>query len=194
MPRPRRSQVAIEAAALECFSERGYGGVSIDEIGARAGVSGPAVYQYFPSKGALLAAVLEPGVAHTRRLAEAAVAKTSDSRAALSALVRSYVSVGIGASDRFDLYFREEHNLPNDARVRLRRESRRFVDTWVAVLADLRPDLTNNECRVVVRGVVGLVTTAIRESEQVETTRRAAMVEAMTLAALLAKPPPGSAH
>lgn len=189
MPRrPRRSQEAIESAALACFSERGFGGVSIDEIGSRAGVSGPAVYQYFSSKGALLAAVLEPGVAHTRRLAEAAVRESSDPQAALGALVRSYVEVGISASDRFDLYFREEHNLPDDARVRLRRESRRFVDTWVSVLTDLRPDLNNNECRVVVRAVVGLVTTAIRESARVPAERRAALIEAMTLAALLAEP------
>jgi len=146
------------------------------------------VYQYFSSKGALLAAVLEPGVAHTRRLAEAAVRESSDPQAALGALVRSYVEVGISASDRFDLYFREEHNLPDDARVRLRRESRRFVDTWVSVLTDLRPDLNNNECRVVVRAVVGLVTTAIRESARVPAERRAALIEAMTLAALLAEP------
>jgi AcrR family transcriptional regulator len=185
--RQRRSKEAIEAAALALFSERGYAGVGIDEIGSRAGVSGPAVYQYFKSKRALLAAVLEPGVAHTRRLAEAAITDAKTPRAALDALLQSYVTVGLDASDRFDLYFREEHNLPKDAQTRLRRETRLFVETWVAVLTELRPDLSDAECRVAVRSVISMVDAAVRASDDVPDDARARLIVQMSLAALTTK-------
>ena len=48
----------IQQAAARLFAERGYGATSIDDIGAAAGVSGPAIYWHFPGKQALLAAML----------------------------------------------------------------------------------------------------------------------------------------
>ena len=46
------------SAASELFAERGYAGAAIDEIGERAGISGPAIYRYFRGKDALLDAVV----------------------------------------------------------------------------------------------------------------------------------------
>ena len=53
----RRRQDLLAASAT-LFAERGFAGVSIDDIGAAAGVSGPAVYRHFPSKQAVLGAIL----------------------------------------------------------------------------------------------------------------------------------------
>lgn len=41
-------------AALSLFSEKGYDAVGVDEIGAAAGVKGPAIYHYFRGKEAIL--------------------------------------------------------------------------------------------------------------------------------------------
>ena len=49
---------AILAAASRLFAERGYPGVSLEDIGAAVGVSGPAVYRHFSGKQALLGALL----------------------------------------------------------------------------------------------------------------------------------------
>src|SRR5580698_9327869 len=51
--RPER-RAQILATAAELFAHRGFHGVSIDELGAAVGVSGPALYRYFPSKDAML--------------------------------------------------------------------------------------------------------------------------------------------
>ena len=51
------STVLKVAATL--FSERGYDSVSINDIGFAAGVTGPAIYRYFPSKEALLLSIYE---------------------------------------------------------------------------------------------------------------------------------------
>jgi AcrR family transcriptional regulator len=48
----RRQQ--IRAAAMRCFSRDGFHGATMDQIIAEAGLSAGAVYQYFPSKRALI--------------------------------------------------------------------------------------------------------------------------------------------
>ena len=47
------------AAAERLFSERGYHGVSMDEIAAASGISKPMLYDYFGSKEGLLLACVE---------------------------------------------------------------------------------------------------------------------------------------
>ncbi|WP_420880368.1 TetR/AcrR family transcriptional regulator [Rhodococcus sp. (in: high G+C Gram-positive bacteria)] len=68
--RPKNRKAQIAAVAAEAFTERGYHGVSIDEIASTVGISGPALYRHFPNKYALfsqaateLAAALERAVA-----------------------------------------------------------------------------------------------------------------------------------
>ena len=48
----------IAAAALELFTERGFGGTTVAAIAERAGVSAQTVYATFGSKGAILRALL----------------------------------------------------------------------------------------------------------------------------------------
>src|ERR1700727_853967 len=54
--KPRRAEIMSAAAAL--FAQRVFHGVSIDDIGAAAGLSGPGIYRHFPSKEAVLAQML----------------------------------------------------------------------------------------------------------------------------------------
>jgi AcrR family transcriptional regulator len=57
-PRQERSRETVRAileAAAQLFGERGEAGATTDAIAARAGVSIGSLYQYFPSKDALLA-------------------------------------------------------------------------------------------------------------------------------------------
>lgn len=51
--RPKNRKAQIAAAAAEAFSESGYHAVGIDEIAAKVGISGPALYRHFPTKYAL---------------------------------------------------------------------------------------------------------------------------------------------
>src|ERR1700744_5934095 len=45
-------------AAADLFAERGFERVSLEDLGAAVGISGPAVYRHFASKQAGLAALL----------------------------------------------------------------------------------------------------------------------------------------
>src|ERR1700761_5661204 len=53
-----RKRIAIVGAAIEEFLAAGYDATSMDRIAARASVSKRTVYNHFPSKEALFAAIL----------------------------------------------------------------------------------------------------------------------------------------
>ena len=50
---------AILTAAAQLFADRGYAAVGMDDIGAAAGVTGPAIYRHFGAKASVLTAVFD---------------------------------------------------------------------------------------------------------------------------------------
>jgi len=74
-------------AAGECFAERGID-CSVDEIARRAGVGHGTVFRRFPTKEALVLAVVVRGIEALTAVAEAA-ADASDVEAAFGGFVRS---------------------------------------------------------------------------------------------------------
>src|SRR5664279_2847346 len=93
----RRSQLL--GAAERLIAERGFLAVRLEDIGAAAGVSGPAIYRHFPNKEALLVELLV-GIS-TRLLAGAAavVADAPDPAAALNGLIEFHLDFALGEPD-----------------------------------------------------------------------------------------------
>src|SRR3982751_2269662 len=88
--RSRREEILEIAVGL--FATRGYHGVSMDDIGAAAGVTGPALYHHFAGKEAMLAAALNPVSENLLAGGRARVAEyTGDPLACLTALVDFHV-------------------------------------------------------------------------------------------------------
>jgi AcrR family transcriptional regulator len=58
MPPAERREQLLDAA-LELIAERGYGGISMEAIARRAGVTKPVVYDLFSNRGELLMALLK---------------------------------------------------------------------------------------------------------------------------------------
>ena len=56
---PAEPREQLIDAALEVILEQGYGGVSIEAIARRAGVTRPVVYDHFTNLGRLLHALVE---------------------------------------------------------------------------------------------------------------------------------------
>src|ERR1700750_804098 len=83
--RSRRDEILEIAVGL--FAARGYHGVSMDDIGAAAGVTGPALYHHFAGKEAMLAAALIPVSEQLLGGGQAHIVEAGDDpRAALAAL------------------------------------------------------------------------------------------------------------
>ncbi|WP_337184018.1 TetR/AcrR family transcriptional regulator [Shinella sp.] len=62
LPKRQQNRILRERrildAALEVFSQKGFVGASMDDIAAGAGLTKPTLYQYFPSKDELFAAMM----------------------------------------------------------------------------------------------------------------------------------------
>ena len=93
----RRRQLV--AAAERLVAERGFLAVRLEDIGAAAGVSGPAIYRHFPNKEALLVELLV-GIS-TRLLAGATdvVARADNPEDALNGLIDFHLDFALGESD-----------------------------------------------------------------------------------------------
>lgn len=63
MPKPTNKKEAIAQTALQLFAERGYASTPISMIAREAGVSQGLLYNFFPSKEALLRELINMGAA-----------------------------------------------------------------------------------------------------------------------------------
>jgi AcrR family transcriptional regulator len=150
-------RAALLDAAAGLFAERGFNGVSIEDLGSAVGVSGPAVYRHFSSKQAVLEALLI-GVSE-RLLAggQDVEGAHTDAAAALHSLIGFHIDFALGEPDTIRVQDRDLDALPDSGRRQVRRLQRRDVEGWMRVLGELHPALTEDELRVRVQGTFGLL-------------------------------------
>jgi AcrR family transcriptional regulator len=70
----------VKRIALEQLAEHGAAGISVNAIGKRMGVTGPALYRYFENRDALLTELISDGYHDLAETIEAAIAKTKTAR------------------------------------------------------------------------------------------------------------------
>lgn len=83
-------RATILAVAKVLFADKGYHGVSVDEIASRLGVSPAVLYQHFPSKEALYEAVLTEIAGRRESYVEAVVAEPNDFASVLQRMTQVY--------------------------------------------------------------------------------------------------------
>jgi len=154
-PASRREELL--SAAISLFRERGYAAVSMEDIGARAGMAGPSIYRYFPGKAAILVAGGYRMADRLARTAERAVSDAADPRAALRALVTSYVDTVLRSDNIMATFANELRNLPDPDRKELVRLQRTYVAEWVRQLRALAPDLPEPDARIVVHAALTII-------------------------------------
>jgi len=181
--RSRRDEILEIAVRL--FAERGYHGVSMDDIGAAAGVTGPALYHHFAGKEAMIAAALAPVSEGLLRGGQERIARhPDDATAALTALVEFHVEFALANPAVIALHLHELDRLPEEPRRQIRHLQRLYVEEWVNVLTALR-ELDPAEARVLAHAAFGLMNSTPFLGGEVERGRRADLLRDATLAALV---------
>ncbi|MET7950043.1 TetR/AcrR family transcriptional regulator [Micromonospora sp. NPDC005324] len=183
--RSRKDEILEIAVGL--FAARGYHGVSMDDIGAAAGVTGPALYHHFAGKEAMLAAALIPvseGLLAGGR--ERVVGRSDDPRGVLESLIDFHVEFALANPAVIALHLHELDRLPEEPRRRIRRLQRLYVEEWVTVLTALHPGMPDGEARVLAHAAFGLMNSTPFLGGEVDRRRRAELLRGATLAALLA--------
>ncbi|TCK17923.1 TetR family transcriptional regulator [Thiogranum longum] len=84
-------KAAILAVAKVLFSDKGYHGVSVDEIARRVGVSPAILYRHFPSKESLYEEVLNQTACKRESYVEAVVQSDGSFSEVLRMITRRYV-------------------------------------------------------------------------------------------------------
>ncbi|MDY6995629.1 MAG: TetR/AcrR family transcriptional regulator [Actinomycetota bacterium] len=148
---------AILGAATQLFAERGFTGVSMDDIGAAAGMAGPSIYHHFDSKTEILAAAMDRGEEWLRTGFTSAVGSAGDPAAALRRVLDSYLAFAFGNPHNVAVLLSETAHLPaSDAR-RIRRAQRRYIDDWVRLAQQAQPQWSDSEARIRVQAAQMLI-------------------------------------
>lgn len=150
----RSDAIRHEAALL--FAARGYNGVSLEDIGAAVGVSGPAVYRHFAGKQALLGSVLVK-VSHDLLTGGSDVATAhADAEERMQALIRFHVDFALRNAAVIQVQDRDVVHLADDDRDDVRRLQRDYIELWIDTLAPLHP-ADRDELRLRVQACFGLI-------------------------------------
>jgi AcrR family transcriptional regulator len=177
-------RLQLLSAAERLFAERGFLAVRLEDIGAAAGVSGPAIYRHFPNKESLLVELLV-GIS-TRLLAGARDVRSRDADAALNGLIDFHLDFVLSEPDLIRIQDRDLAHLPTAAERQVRRAQRQYVEVWVGVLRELDPALAEADARLMAHAVFGLLNSTPHSLKPADgrAARSRAVLRAMTVAAL----------
>ena len=179
---PRRDQIL--AAAADLFARAAYGGVSVGDIGAAVGISGPALYKHFPSKEAILAELLvgiSEELLHEGSARVAAV--DGEPAAALNALVDWHVSFALDHPALITIQSRDLDRLAEPERQKVRRLQHDYVETWVDVLRRRSPSVPEPTARAAAHATFGLLNST-PHSARTNREEMTGLLRSMALAAL----------
>lgn len=177
----RREQILQVAATL--FARRGFHGVSIAELGAAVGVSGPALYRHFPGKEALLAEMLV-GISEYLLDGGRARARIDDPGQALTELVEFHVDFALQHPQLITVQDRDLANLPVQVQHQVRTLQRAYLQIWVDTLCELIPELSAEAARIAVHGAFGLLNSTPYSATGSDPHQVAALLRRMAIAAL----------
>ncbi|MGJ3192560.1 SACE_7040 family transcriptional regulator [Paenarthrobacter sp. FR1] len=150
-------RMALLSAAAGLFAENGFTRVSLEDLGAAAGVSGPAVYRHFPGKQAVLGELLLSVSRDLLNGGQSVVAEAADPTDALKGLVQFHVDFALSNPDVIRVQDRDFGSLSEADQAEVRSLQRGYVETWVGVLARLHQGADIAGLRVRAHAAFGLI-------------------------------------
>ncbi|MFB9384581.1 TetR/AcrR family transcriptional regulator [Pseudonocardia petroleophila] len=173
--------------ATELFSRQGFHAVGIDDIGAAAGVTGPAVYRHFQNKDAILRDLCTSAMTELLTGARRA-AGTGGPEDVLHALIEVHAGFGSRHRRLVAVYVREHRALSPMALRALRRRQRDYESIWTDALVQVRSDLGATQARGVVTAVLSLLNAAAHMPAQLDDATVQGLLSSGAAAVLLTRP------
>lgn len=149
----REQQILIVAERV--FAERGYQGVSMDDIAQLVGLSKPMLYEYFGSKDGLLLACLERAKRELLEATTTAAAAASEPKQLMHNCFAAFFRFGDEHAQSWAL-LRNESAIPsvpiNSGLESIRRQQ---VEFTAALMQQIRPDIDNRRLEVFAEALIG---------------------------------------
>lgn len=169
------------SAASRLFNNRGYTTVTMDEIGAAAGVTSTSVYRYFATKSDLLSAVIVRANEPLRLgIAEAIAASVSPTEA-LRGTIDAYVSFALVQHDLLGVLVTEVMNLPAGVQHGVKGAQNSYVAEWLRLVALVNPRMDAAEVRFRVHAALTVINDITRTTELRERTGVAGQISEIAM-------------
>lgn len=156
VPLGRREAVLTESIRL--FARHGFHEVTLEQIGAAAGLPPSGVYRHFQSKSAILAAALWRASERTTGAITEGLAQATTPHEALIALAGEYSALCVDDRAIMTVYLRDMNALDAADQRSLRRQQRRNVDEWATWLQHARPEVSSATARYLVHAALSVAT------------------------------------
>lgn len=186
---------ALLDAAEGLFAAQGVDGARLEDLGAAAEISGPAVYRHFSGKadvlGHLLLRVSRDLLTGGQAVEEQALTGGGDAEQVLEQLVRFHTGFALDHRDVIVVHERERRHLSAEHAAEVARLQRAYIDLWAHWLRRVHPALDASGAVFRAQAAFGLINStphSLRRSETTQSTRREVLVQ-MALAALLSDTP-----
>lgn len=140
--------------AAEVFYEKGFHGVGVDELGKRAGLSGPSLYRHFSGKDEILAALFNEAI---DELLGATAPVHDDPALDLERMVRHHVQFSLAQRTLVNVYQREDRSLVDPWRRLFLRRQEKYVSRWEQAIARCYPAATPAEVAAAAQACLGMV-------------------------------------
>ncbi|PRZ44336.1 TetR family transcriptional regulator [Antricoccus suffuscus] len=163
-------------AAAELFDRRGFGSVSMNDIGSAVGIAGPSVYKHFAGKADLLAAVMVRGYERLHA-GLPQVHAAPDPRTALTILMRSHIDFSVQNSYLIGLLISERDQLPDKERAASVRAQKDYLDVWVRIVDRALPGREPGELQLMVNAAFTVINNLVRTGR---TNRRSDLADRLT--------------
>lgn len=148
---------ALLHASMMLFHQHGYAETSMAQIAKAAGVRVAGIYRYFPGKADILSTALRRSSDRLSAELSRVNSNRPQPREALTQLVDAFVATSFANPELASVYYSERVNLTPDDQKVLRNVQRSTIDSWVALLIAVRPELTATRARFLVHAAMGLV-------------------------------------
>jgi AcrR family transcriptional regulator len=148
---------ALLNESMRLFNLKGYRDTSMEDIAAAVGMPASGIYRYFSGKSDILAAAFRRAADRLSEEMLEIVATTPDREQALTSIIDAYVLRSFDRPELDYVYYTERLNMtPGDQKI-LRNLQRANVESWVELVASVRPDWTPGQARFAVHAAMSLV-------------------------------------
>lgn len=148
-----RHRLILDAAAT-AFHEKGFHGVGVDELGTRAGLSGPSIYRHFSGKHEILATLLNEAM---DELLPATRPSSEDPDVDLRRAVRHHISFALANRPLVTLYQREVRSLAEPFSRSFARRRSHYIRRWEALVSRRFPDLAPTTVSATTQASLGTI-------------------------------------
>lgn len=135
----KRHQLLLTAANV--FATQGMEKASMSQIASEAGVSKSLLYHYYPSKDALIFAIIHTHLEELDQALEQVIDPGQPPTGRLEALVRTVLEEYRGADDQHKVQLNAGPALSDDQRAQIHEVERRIVKRFSTIIREIHPEL-----------------------------------------------------